>query len=148
MIMKFILKLLKYLFIFIVLIIVLFLGTIYSFKFYQWRKYPEVISIDVIDTINECEEGCRDYIVKFVDSKSFNWLTGKTVNIRQYSHEHTNGMPQEWYDAGYKVWCITGRLHKAKDHWFWFYPRDVYNFTGSAVHPGMCSNPKAKRFER
>jgi hypothetical protein len=127
-------------------IIILALCSVGTFKLYQWRKFSEIIAIDITRTQWGCEEGCNDYRVRSVDKKDFAYLKEKTVNIWQYSDEHTNGLPQLWYDQGYKVFCVTGRLHKAKDHFFWFYPRDVYNFTGSAVHPGMCNNPKAKRF--
>jgi hypothetical protein len=147
MIMQYILKPLKYLFIIMISIVGLFLGTIYSLKFYQWRKFETVMSIDIMSVQSGCEEGCLDYKVQSVSTSEFVWLRGKIVNIRQYSDKYKKGLPQEWYDQGYKVFCVTGRLHKAKDHFFWFYPRDVYNFTGSAITPGMCSNLKAKRFK-
>jgi hypothetical protein len=146
MILRYSLKLLKWMAIALVTLIVLALCTVGSFKVYQWRKFDTVASLDITARMDGCEEGCIDYKVRSVDTPEFSWLKGKTVNIWQYSDEHTNGLPQLWYDQGYKVFCVTGRLHKAKDHFFWFYPRDVYNFTGSAVHPGMCNNPKAKRF--
>jgi hypothetical protein len=146
--MKYVLKLFKYLTVTLVSIIALAFLVFGARDLYQGRKHAEVISIDIVDTINGCEEGCRDYIVKSVSTNSFSRLTGKTVNILRYSPELTNGLPKEWYDQGYKVLCVTGRLHKSKDDlYFWFNTRDVYNFTGSAVHPGMCSNPKAKHFK-
>jgi hypothetical protein len=146
--MQHVIKLVKYLAVSVVLIIALAFLAFGARDLYQARKYKEVISLDIVNTINGCEEGCRDYIVKSVNAKPFGWLTGKTVNILRYSPELTNGLPKEWYDQGYKVLCVTGRLHKSKDDlYFWFNTRDVYNFTGESVHPGMCSNPKAKRFK-
>jgi hypothetical protein len=146
--MRYVFKLLKSLAVTLASIIALAVLVFGARDLYQGRKYADVISLDIVDTINGCEEGCRDYIVKSVSVKSFSWLLGETVNVLRYSPELTNGLPKEWYDQSYKVLCVTGRLHKNKDDlYFWFNTRDVYNFTGSAVHPGMCSNPNAKRFK-
>jgi hypothetical protein len=120
-----------------------------TFKGYRSLKRPELIKLDVVFTQHGCQEGCYDHIVKMVDLKKYKWLIGKTVNILQYSDTATHGgLPGEWLDADYRVFCVTGKLHRAKDAFFWFWPRgEVYNFTGYDVKPGMCSNPKAKQFK-
>jgi hypothetical protein len=144
--MKHLLKLLKYLAVtFVSIIALVFLAT-GVFKVYAWRKHGTVMSISITRVFSGCDEGCNDFEVLSVDSAKFAWLKGKIVDIKQYSGEYKDYMPDAWHDQGYEVFCVSGKLHKAED-WYIFSPRGVYNFTGSAVHPGMCSNPKAKRFK-
>jgi hypothetical protein len=120
-----------------------------SFNIYQSLKRPDTIKLDVVFTQHGCQESCYDHLVKKVDRDDYQWLVGKVVNIVQYSNTATHGgLPADWLDQNYRVFCVTGKLHRAKDAFFWFWPRgEVYNFTGYAVKPGMCSNPNAKKFK-
>ncbi len=145
--MRYVFRFLKYFTIIFVSIITLLLIGDGIYELNMARKYSTMLSIDITRTQAGCEEGCNDYEVRSINSPEFKWLVGKTVDIKQYSDAYRKGLPQSWYDEDYKVFCVTGKLHKVKDDFLWFWPRNVYNFTGSAVHPGMCSNPKAKRFK-
>jgi hypothetical protein len=119
-----------------------------SFNVNQSRKRSETIRIDIVFTQGGCEESCNDYKVKSVDSSQYKWLVGKVVDIEQYSDVYKKGLPGKWYDSGFDVFCVTGKLHRAKAAFFWFWPRgEVYKFTGYDVKPGMCNNPKAKQFK-